>query len=52
MTIEQKIIKIALQEEKKQISKEKNDEQQKKFKKYPHLFLLGCCCKVRTKESG
>lgn len=29
MTIEQKIIKIALQEEKKQISKEKNDEQQK-----------------------
>ena len=42
MTIEQKIIKIALQEEKKQISKEKNDEQQKKFKKYPHLFLLGC----------
>lgn len=32
MTIEQKIIKIALQEEKKQISKEKNDEQQKNSK--------------------
>lgn len=32
MTIEQKIIKIALLEEKKQISKEKNDEQQKNSK--------------------
>lgn len=32
MTIEQKIIKIALQEEKKQISKEKNDAQQKNSK--------------------
>ena len=40
MTIEQKIIKIALQEEKKQIDKERNDENQKKFRKYPHIFLL------------
>lgn len=42
MTIEQKIIKIAKQEEKKQIYQERRDELQGKFKKYPHIFLLGC----------